>query len=130
MQVDDLFPLDNVPPRVMKAILAEFAGRRPSICEVHAISDQCWLAMPEIGERSLTIIRRITGVDQAPTDISSSSMITDAELLRRLDTIQRELEALLRLQKGRFRKASGGKPIPRQLPVERMETIGNPHRSW
>jgi hypothetical protein len=130
MQVDDLFPLDDVPPRVRKALLAEFAGRRPSIREVHAISDQRWLATPEIGERSLTIIRRITGADRAPTDIPSSSMTTDTELLRCLDAIQRELEALLRLLKVRFRKESRGKAILRQLPAERMETIGNPHRPW
>jgi len=129
MHLDDPFPLDDVPPRVRRAILAVFMGRRPSIREVGAVSDQRWLATPELGERSLSIIRRITDTDRAPTGNHSSSTMTDAELLRRLDFIQRELASLHRLVRMKLREASGGKPIPRQLPAEQLETWGSPHRS-
>jgi hypothetical protein len=97
MHLDDPFPLSDVPPRVRKAVLAEFMGRRPSVREVRGVTDQRWLATPDIGERSLSIIHRITKPDRTPADVISPSRMTDAELLRRLRCIQRELESLERL---------------------------------
>ena len=128
MYLDDLFPLDDVPLRVRRAILAEFMGRKPSIREVRAVSDQRWLATPEIGERSLGIIRRISEPDRTPTDSPSFPTMTDTELLRRLDFMQRELASLRRLVTMKLREASGDKPIPRQLPTELVETLGSSHR--
>jgi hypothetical protein len=128
MHLDDPFPLDDVPPRVRRAILAEFMGRRPSIREVRTISNQRWLATPEIGECSLSTIRRITDPDRAPASSRSSSTMTDTELLRRLDFVQRELASLHRLLRSKLREAPAGKPNPRQRPVELMETLGSPHR--
>ncbi len=126
MDLDDLFPLDDVPPRVRKAILAVFMGRTPSTREVGALSDQRWLATPEIGQRSLGIIRRITETDRAPTGDRSSATVTDTELLRRLDLIQRELALLRRLVRMKVREASRGNPIPRQPAVGSMKTLGSP----
>jgi hypothetical protein len=109
MHLDDRFPLNDVPPRARKAVLAEITGPSPSVREVREISDRRWLATPEISERSLSIIHRITEPERTSTDVSSPSRMTEAELLRRLCFVQRELEALERLLKVRLRRARPGR---------------------
>jgi hypothetical protein len=108
MHLDDRFSLNDVAPRARKAVLAEIMGRSPSVREVREISNRRWLAIPEIGERSLSIIHRITAPDRTSTDVSSPSRMKEAELLRRLRFVQRELEALERLLEVRLRKARLG----------------------
>lgn len=94
MHENALFPLEAVPSRVKFAILREFKGRRPTVQEVSQICDRSWLAVPGIGRTALVNIRQATG-DQHPFGANrSAARMSDAELLRRLDLLQEELQSL------------------------------------
>jgi hypothetical protein len=95
MQLDEPFPLEAVPSRVRHAFLREFKGRCPSLREVDEITDKDWLATPGIGSTSLETIRSITNArrQQAATH-TDGPMLSDAELLRRLDRLQEDLRCL------------------------------------
>ena len=84
MQQDEFFPLDAIPPRVRRAILHEFQGRRPTVQEVAQISDRHWLATPEIGPSTLEKIHEALQPQPHQGDGASPKM-TDAELLDRLE---------------------------------------------
>jgi hypothetical protein len=95
MNMDEPFPLEAVPSRVRHALLGEFRGRCPSVREVEQIPDRDWLATPGMGPASLEIVRSITIPcrDQAGGD-ATSPRLSDAELLRRLKQIQKDLRWL------------------------------------
>jgi hypothetical protein len=92
MHLDEPFPLDAVPSRVRHAILQEFKGRCPSLREVAETPDSYWLSTPAIGPAFLEKIRSIT--DPQPTVPPSSARLSDAELLARLEWLQKELRWL------------------------------------
>jgi hypothetical protein len=92
MSGDEPFPLEAVPSRVRSAILREFKGRWPSVREVDRVSDKEWLAAPGVGPSALVSIRSVTAHRQAVARPSSG--MTDAELLERLEFIQRELRSI------------------------------------
>jgi hypothetical protein len=94
MNLDDLFPLELVSPRVKNTILREFQGRCPSIREMTQISDKQWLATPGIGSTCLENIRSVTNDQQPEAAIHSSIEIADAELLERLEFLQQELQGI------------------------------------
>jgi hypothetical protein len=93
MQQDELFPLDAVPPRVRRALLGEFQGRRPTVQEVSQISDRHWLATPDIGPSTLEKIHSIL-CPQLRQGNSAPPRLTDTELLNRLEFIQEELKRI------------------------------------
>jgi len=100
MNLDDPFPLGLVSSRVRTAVLREFKGRCPSIREMMRISDKNWLATPGIGETALEDIRSVVD-DRSPREGSSSSTaMSDAELLKRLEGIQHELRQIRMMLKG------------------------------
>ena len=103
MQVDEPFPLENVPSRVKQAILREFKGRCPSMREVAGIPDAYWLATPAIGRKFLQTIR-----DAAPAPARQTTVpvrrLTDAELMERLESLQEELQRLYDVLKARARR--------------------------
>jgi hypothetical protein len=80
MQQDEFFPLDAVPPRVRRALLREFQGRRPTVQEVSQISDRHWLATPDIGPSTLEKIHSILCPQLRQGD-SAPPRLTDTELL-------------------------------------------------
>jgi hypothetical protein len=106
MYQDEIFPLDAIPPRVRRAILHEFQGRRPTIQEVAQISDRHWLATPDIGPSTLEKIHEVLHPQTHQGDGASSKM-TDAELLDRLEFIQEELRSIRHILKTRIGKTSG-----------------------
>jgi hypothetical protein len=93
MQQDEFFPLDAVPPRVRRALLREFQGRRPTVQEVSQISDRHWLATPDIGPSTLEKIHSILCPQLRQGD-SAPPRLTDTELLNRLEFIQEELKRI------------------------------------
>jgi hypothetical protein len=95
MQSDKPFPLERVSLRARKAILQVFGGRHPSIHEVAKVSEARWVTNPGVGPATLAQISRVTGVRSVPTDLPCAPQLSDAELMKRLDRLQREL---LRLQ--------------------------------
>jgi hypothetical protein len=97
MPLDEPFPLAAVPSRLRQAILNEFAGRCPSIQEVAEISDRDWLKTPDIGPAALKMIRSVTDERKRQT-----ARLSDAELLNRLEWVQKELRWLERQLKGRL----------------------------
>jgi hypothetical protein len=94
MQMDKPFPLESVPSRVRRAILSEFKGRCPSVREVAEIPDAHWLATPAMGRKFLQMIRDVTHAPERQADVSVKPRLTDAELLDRLESLQRELQWL------------------------------------
>src|SRR5215203_4210169 len=94
MNLDDLFPLELVSPRVKNTILREFQGRCPSIREMTQISDKQWLATPGIGSTCLKNIRSVTADRQREAASHSSVEMADDELLERLEFLQQELQEI------------------------------------
>ena len=105
MQQEEVFPLAVIPPRVRRAILREFQGRWPTVQEVAQIPDRHWLATPDIGPSSLETIHSVLRPRSSQSDASLCQM-SDAELLDRLEFIQKELRLIQRALKTEIRKAS------------------------
>jgi len=106
MQQAEFFPLDAIPPRVRRAILQEFQGRRPTVQEVAQISDRHWLATPEIGPSTLEKIHEVLHPQTHQGDGALSKM-SDAELLDRLESLQEELRSIRHILETRIGKTSG-----------------------
>ncbi len=107
MSLDQPFPLAAVPSWVRQVILNEFKGRCPSMREVAEIPDRRWLKTPGVGPVSLKMIRSVTDERQRQT-----AHLSDAELLKRLEWLQKELRWLegqlkLRLSKTAIRDETG-----------------------
>jgi hypothetical protein len=94
MNLDDPFPLELVSSRVRTAVLHEFQGRCPSIREMMRISDKNWLATPGIGEAALEDIRSVVDARSSSEESSSSTAMSDAELLKRFANVQNELKQI------------------------------------
>ncbi|MBL0408544.1 hypothetical protein JKG68_32295 [Microvirga aerilata] len=104
MKLDDPFPLEAVSSRVRAAVLYEFQGRCPSIREMTRIPDKQWLATPGIGRTALGEIRSVA--DDRPSSPAASAQVTDAELLERLEFLQKELQGIYTMLKGRMVEAT------------------------
>ena len=94
MRLDEPFPLEAVSSRLRNAILREFQGRCPSIREMAQISDRQWLSTPDVGQRSVEIIHDLTDAAQQQMIHPSDAQLTDAELLERLEWLQKEVRWL------------------------------------
>jgi hypothetical protein len=104
MLLDEPFPLEAVSWRLRNAILKEFQGRCPSIGEVAQIPHKQWLSVPDVGQRSVEIIHDITDAAQQRTSSLLSPQLTDAELLERLDELQKEIRWFKDILKERISK--------------------------
>jgi hypothetical protein len=102
MNLDDPFPLELVSSRVRTAVLREFHGRCPSIRDMMQIPDKHLLATPGIGEAALGDIRRVVDVRSSREESSSSTAISDAELLKRLVAVEKELQHIRTMLKDRI----------------------------
>jgi hypothetical protein len=94
MQPDDPFPLERCSGRLKAAVLAEFQGRCPTFQEMFSIPSKEWLTVPGIGEASLRELEAIMGMYQDQAKRPASPRMSDAELLIRLERLQRDLERL------------------------------------
>ena len=111
MYMDEPFPLEAVPLRVQHPLLREFEGRCPSLREVDQTPDRQWLATPGIGPTSLETIRSITRAGrEPPVSHAASPSLSDAELLRRLERLQAELQSLEAELKARMLMGPRRKP--------------------
>ena len=111
MYMDEPFPLEAIPSRLKNPLLREFEGRCPSLREVDQIPDKQWLATPGIGPALLEMIRSITRAGREPTaSYAASPSLSDAELLRRLERLQAELQSLEAELKARMLTGPRRKP--------------------
>ena len=101
MQLDEPFPLEAIPPRVRRVVLREFQGRQPTVQEIAQISDRHWLATPGVGPTALGKLRSIAHLPQQQND-PCRLRLTDAELLKRLECLQKELRWIERTVKAQF----------------------------
>jgi hypothetical protein len=92
MQLDDPFPIKELPLRARHAILMEFNGRCPSIGEVARVSEPKWLELPGIGQATLVAMRQVT--QRLAGDIPPLTKLTDAELLAERDRLHHESRSL------------------------------------
>ncbi len=113
MPTDEPFPLSAVPSWVRHAMLNEFKGRCPSIREVAEISDRQWLKTPDIGPAALKMIRSVIDEQQRQT-----ARLSDGELLKRLEWLQKELRWLERQLKSRLPKMATGDETGDQSPSQ------------
>jgi hypothetical protein len=94
MQPEDSFPIERCSRHLKAAILAEFQGRCPTFQEMFSIPPKKWLTVPGIGEASLRELEAIMGMYQDQTKSPALPRMSDAELLARLERLQRDLERL------------------------------------
>jgi hypothetical protein len=94
MQPDDPFPIERCSRHLKAAVLAEFQGRCPTFQEMFSIPPKKWLTVPGIGEASLRELEAIMGMYQDQTKSPALPRMSDAELLARLERLQRDLERL------------------------------------
>ncbi|MGF9764122.1 hypothetical protein AAII07_54365 [Microvirga sp. 0TCS3.31] len=76
------------------------------------ISDRQWLKTPDIGPAALKMIRRVTNDQQRQT-----AHLSDFELLKRLEWLQKELRWLERQLKSRLPKMATGDETGHQETV-------------
>jgi hypothetical protein len=104
MRLDEPFPLEAVPSRLRNAILREFQGRCPSIREMAQIPDRQWLSTPDVGPRSVEIIHDLADGARQQTDCPPYPQLADAELLERLEWLQKEVRWLQDVLKAKIFK--------------------------
>jgi hypothetical protein len=111
MALDELFPLNLFPAQVRTAIVNEFDGRCPSLQEAAELSDVRWLSTPAIGP---VVPRKIRGLCQG--DAPAVRQMTDAELLKRLTSLQEEFKQIQRAVRAMLPHSSReGRPHRRDL---------------
>ena len=120
MQLDDPFPLEELPFRISQTIRAEFEGRHPTIREVASLPDSHWLQLPGIGPRILAWMRALTRGARRKARLPSLAGMTDAELQAEYDRLTdqrktidaqlKELRAELRLRSEANRTSSKQSP--------------------
>ena len=104
MQPDEPFPLEAIPSRVRTVVLREFQGRRPTVQEIAQISDRHWLATPGAGPTALAKLRSITHRITHPPQQNDPGLprLTDAELLKQLESLQKDLRWIRRTVKAQL----------------------------
>ena len=120
MELDDPFPLEELPVRIRHTILEEFEGRRPSVLEVASLPDSHWLRLPGIGPRVLAWMRALTRGARRKARLPSLAGLTDAELQaeygclkdqrKAIDNQLKEVRAELRLRTEANRTGSKSPP--------------------
>jgi len=87
MRLYDPFPLEKLPLRLRRAVLAKFEGRCPSVGEVISIPDRGWLKVPGVGQKSLGQLWSVAQhVQQEARTIPLAGM-TEAELQAEYDRL-------------------------------------------
>ena len=112
MPLDDPFPIEGCSRRLRNAILGEFQGRCPTFQEVFSIPGKQWLKVPGMGQTLLTELEAIMQNRLEQTKGQASAHMTDAELIARLERLQRDLKRLCREVQSRLDNASKGRLKP------------------
>ena len=112
MRLDDPFPIEGCSPRLRNAILGEFQGRCPTLQEVFSIPAKQWLKVPGVGQTLLTELEAIMQNQVEQTKGQASAQMTDAELIARLERLQRDLKHLCREVQIRLENASTNRHKP------------------
>ncbi len=94
MPPNDPFPIERCSRRLKAAILAEFHGHSPTVQDILSIPLKKWKTVPGVGQALLTelesILQRQSDLVSEPT----SSASEDADLIARLEHLQRGLKKL------------------------------------
>jgi len=112
MRLADLFPIEGCSPRLRNAILGEFQGRCPTLQEVFSIPAKQWLKVPGVGQTLLTELEAIMQSRLEQTKGQASAQMTDAELIARMERLQRDLKRLRDEVELRLDNASKGRLKP------------------
>src|SRR5918994_3067671 len=92
MHLDDPFPIERCSPRLRNAILAEVRWRSPTLEELISIPSKQWLKVPGIGQALLLELEAIMQSELDQTMGHAPVQMTDAELIARLERLQRDLK--------------------------------------
>jgi hypothetical protein len=92
MQLDDPFPIKDMPLRARHAILIAFNGRCPSIGEVTSVSQAEWLRHPGIGQVAVAALRHI--IQGLAGDHPTLTGLTNTELLAERGRVRSECRSL------------------------------------
>jgi len=112
MRLDDPFPIEGCSPRLRNAILGEFQGCCPTLQEVFSIPTKQWLKVPGVGQTLLTELKAIMQNQVEQTKGRASAQMSDAELMARLERLQRDLKRLCREVQTRLDNASMNRRKP------------------
>ena len=94
MQPTDPFPVERCSPRLKAVLLAEFHGRAPTFGAIQSVSLKKWRTVPGIGP---TLLHELEGILQSvPVGAEPASVpnAADADLLARIERLQRDLARL------------------------------------
>jgi hypothetical protein len=94
MQLDDPFPLEELPPPAREIILTEFGGQHPSIRDVASIPNTRWLELPGMGPRLLASMRSLTWGARRNARIPSWAGMADSELQTEFDRLIEQKKAI------------------------------------
>jgi len=94
MQQSDPFPIEYCSSRLRNTILTEFRGRCPTLQEVLSISSREWLGTPGMGRTLLMELEAIMKDHPAKAKSYRPEGVTEAQLLNRLERLQRELKCV------------------------------------
>jgi hypothetical protein len=90
----DLFPIHRLPPKIRRAVVAEFQGRCPTVLEVARVPDTDWLKVPDIGPSVLAKLRSLTPGVRRNAGLPSLLGLSDEELLARSKSLMKELDRI------------------------------------
>jgi hypothetical protein len=94
MQPTDPFPIKRCSPRLKAVLLAEFHGRAPTFGAIQSVPLKKWRTVPGIGP---TLLHELEGILQSvPFEAEPASVpnAADADLLARIERLQRDLARL------------------------------------
>jgi hypothetical protein len=94
LQLDDPFPLEELPPRVREIILTEFGGLHPTIREVAGVPDTQWLKLSGMGPRLVALMRSLTRGARRKAEFPSLAGMTDSELRAEYDRLNGQKKAI------------------------------------
>ena len=112
MQPSDPFPIKRCSPRLKAVLLAEFHGRSPTFRAISSVPLKRWRTVPGIGP---TLLHELEGILQSvPVEAQAASVANeaDADLLARIERLQRDLARLkqdvqLLMSQGSLRRSKG-----------------------
>jgi hypothetical protein len=94
MRLYDPFPLEKLPLRVRRVIVAKFGGQCPSVRDVVSIPDAHWLKLPGMGPKSFGRLWLVAQNVQRNARISPLSGMTEAELQAEYDRLSDQRKAI------------------------------------